>query len=148
MNRKSVNPNLFIRYASYPRQNSLGFGWNDPYALGPIFIDHCPQDLVDIFPYSENVQPLYQHKNAIWGPWNEEFTFEPWPIPKSAWFTWVDRMYIGLKHKWVDLGICDAILTSNSFIKPDPPLIAALISFWSTTPNAFVFSEGFYPPLC
>ena len=59
LNRKSVNPNLFIRYASYPGQNLLGFGLNDPYVLGPIFIDHCPQNLVDIFLYSENVQPLY-----------------------------------------------------------------------------------------
>ena len=55
-------------------------------------------------------------------------------------------MYIGLKDKWVDLGICDAILTSKSFIKPDPPLIVALISFWSTTSIAFIFSEGFLSP--
>ncbi len=87
LNRKSVNPNIFIRHASNLGQNSLGSGSNDPYALGPIFTDHCPQDLVDIFPYSKNVQHLYQHKNVNWGPWNEEFTFEPWPIPKSAWFT-------------------------------------------------------------
>ena len=59
LSSKSVNPNLFIRYASYPGQNLLGFGLNDPYVLGPIFIDHCPQNLVDIFLYSENVQPLY-----------------------------------------------------------------------------------------
>ncbi len=52
-------------------------------------------------------------------------------------------MYIGLKEKWVDLGICDAILTSKSYIKPDPSLIAALISFWSTTSNTFLFNEGF-----
>jgi hypothetical protein len=55
LNSKSVNPNLFIHDASFPRQNSLGFASNDPFALGPIFVDHCPQELVDIFPYSENV---------------------------------------------------------------------------------------------
>ena len=55
-------------------------------------------------------------------------------------------MYLGLKDKWEYLGISDAILTSKSFIKPDPPLIAALISFWSTTLNAFVFSEDFLSP--
>ena len=108
----------------------MGFASNDPFALGPIFVDHCPQDLVDIFPYSKNVQPLYQQKNAIWGPCNAEIKFELWPCPKSDWFTWVDRMYISLKDKWEYLGIVDAILTSKSFIKPDLPLIAALISFW------------------
>ena len=55
-------------------------------------------------------------------------------------------MYIGLKDKWVNLGICDAILTSKSYIKLDPPLVAALISFWSTTSNTFMFSEGFMSP--
>ena len=74
---------LFIHYASFPRQNFLGFASNDPFALGLIFVDHCPQELIDIFPYSENVQPLYQHKKAIWGPCNTEIKFEPWPIPKS-----------------------------------------------------------------
>ena len=141
---KSINPKIFIRLTSYPGQNSLGFGSNDPYALGPVFNEPCPQNLFEIFPYSENVQPLYQHKKAIWGSWNEDIKFEPRPIPNSAWFTWVDRMYIGLKDKWVDLGICDAILTSKSYINPDPPLIAALISFWSTISNTFVFNEGFF----
>ena len=42
LNGKSVNPNLFVRYASFPRQNSLGFASNDLFALGPIFVDHCP----------------------------------------------------------------------------------------------------------
>ena len=64
LNSESVNPSFFIHYASFPGQNSLGFTSNDPFALGPIFVDHYPQELVDIFPYSENVQPLYQHKNA------------------------------------------------------------------------------------
>ena len=64
LNSKSVNPSLFVCYASFPGQNSLGFASNDPFALGPIFFYHCPQQLVDIFPYSENIQPLYQHKNA------------------------------------------------------------------------------------
>jgi hypothetical protein len=64
LNHKSVNPSLFIRYASFPGQNSLGFASNDPFVLGPIFFYHCPQQLVDIFPYFENIQPLYQHKNA------------------------------------------------------------------------------------
>ena len=45
------------------------------------------------------------------------------------------------------LGIADAILTSKSPIKPTLSLIAALISFWSTTSNTFVLSEGFYLPL-
>jgi hypothetical protein len=62
LNSKSINPSLFVYYASYPRQNSLGFASNDPFALGPIFVDHCPQELVNIFPYFENIQPLYQHK--------------------------------------------------------------------------------------
>jgi hypothetical protein len=99
LNNKSVNPSLFIRYASFPGQNSLGFASNDPFALGPIFVDHCPQELVDIFPYSENIQPLYQHRNAKWGPFSTKIKFEPWPLPKSDWFTWVERMYIGLKDK-------------------------------------------------
>jgi hypothetical protein len=34
---KSINPKIFIRLASYPGQNSLGFGSNDPYALGLVF---------------------------------------------------------------------------------------------------------------
>ena len=42
LNGKSVNPNLFIRYAPFPGQNSLGFVSNDPFAFGPIFVDHCP----------------------------------------------------------------------------------------------------------
>ncbi len=62
LGRKSINPKLLIRLASYPGQNSLGFGSNDPYALGPIFNEPCPHNLVEIFQYSENVQPLYQHK--------------------------------------------------------------------------------------
>ncbi len=49
LNGKSVNPSLFIRYASFPGQNSLGFALNDPFVLGPIFFYHCPQELVDIF---------------------------------------------------------------------------------------------------
>ena len=65
---------------------------------------------------------------------------------QNLWFTWVDRMFIGLKDKWEYLGMADAILTSKSPIKPDLPLIAALISFWSTTSNTFVFSEGFFIP--
>ena len=146
MNSKSVNPSLFIRYASFPKQNSLGFASNDPFALGPIFVDHCPQELVNIFPYSENVQPLYQHKNAIWSPCNTEIKFEPWPTPKSNCFTWANRMYIGLRDKWEYLGIADATLTSNSPMKPDLPLIVALISFWSPTSSTFVFSEGFLSP--
>ena len=145
MNSKSINPNLFVHYASFPGQNSLGFASNDPFALGPIFIDHCPQELVDIFPYSENIQPLYQHRNAKWGLFSTEIKFEPWPLPKSDWFTWVERMYIGLKDKWEYLGIVDAI--SKTPIKPNMHLIVALISFWSPTSNTFVFSEGFYPLL-
>ena len=70
LDSKSVNPSLLVRFASFPRQNSLGFPSNDPFALGPIFVDHCPQELVDIFPYSENIQPLYQHRNTKWGPFN------------------------------------------------------------------------------
>jgi hypothetical protein len=62
LNSKSITPSLFIHYASYLGQNSLGFTSNDPFALGPIFVDHCPQELVNIFPYFENIQPLYQHK--------------------------------------------------------------------------------------
>ena len=42
LNSKSVNPSLFVRYASFPGQNSLGFASNDPFALDPIFVDHCP----------------------------------------------------------------------------------------------------------
>ena len=42
LGRKFVNPKLFIRFASYPRQNFLGFGSNDPYNLGPIFTEPCP----------------------------------------------------------------------------------------------------------
>ena len=143
LNSKSVNPNLLVRYASFPGQNSLGFASNDPFALGPIFIDHCPQELVDIFPYSDNTQPLYQYKNTKWGSFNFEIKFEPWPLPKSDWWSWVDRMYIGLKDKWEYLGITDVILASKALIKPDMHLITALISFWSTTSNTFVFSEGF-----
>ena len=146
MNSKSINPSLFVHYASFLGQNSLGFALNDPFALGPIFVDHCRKEFVDIFPYSKNVQPLYQHKKSIWGPCNIEIKFEPWPIPKSNWFTWVDRMFIGLKDKWEYLGIANAILTSKSPIKPDLPLIATLIIFWSTTSNTFVFSEGFLSP--
>ena len=81
LNSKSVNPNLLVRYALFPRQNSLGFVSNDPFALGPIFVDHCPQELVDIFPYSENTQPLYQHKHTKWGTFNTEIKFKPWPLP-------------------------------------------------------------------
>ena len=55
-------------------------------------------------------------------------------------------MYIGLKDKWEYLGIVDAILASKAPIKPDMHLITALISFWSTTSNTFVFSEGFLSP--
>ena len=65
LNSKSVNPSLFVRYASFPGKNSLGFASNDPFALGPIFVDHCHQELINIFPYSENIQPLYQYKNTI-----------------------------------------------------------------------------------
>uniref|UniRef100_A0A2N9GB68 Aminotransferase-like plant mobile domain-containing protein n=1 Tax=Fagus sylvatica TaxID=28930 RepID=A0A2N9GB68_FAGSY len=90
LNSKSVNPNLLVRYASFPGQNSLGFASNDPFAL--------------------------------------------------------DRMYIGLKDKWEYLGIADVILASKALIKPDMHLIIALISFWSTTSNTFVFSEGFLSP--
>jgi hypothetical protein len=146
LNSKSINPRFFVRYASFPRQNSIGFASNDPFALGPIFIDHCPQELVDIFPYSKNIQPLYLHRNAKWGPFSTEIKFEPWPLPKSDWFTWVDRMYIGLKEKLEYLGIADAIITSKTPIKPDTHLITALISFWSTTSNTFVFNEGFLSP--
>ena len=66
LNSKFVNPSLFVCYASFPGQNSLGFASNDLFALGLIFVDHCPQELVDIFSYSKNIQPLYQHKNAKW----------------------------------------------------------------------------------
>jgi hypothetical protein len=55
-------------------------------------------------------------------------------------------MYIGLKDKWEYLGIADAILASKTPIKPDMHLITALISFWSTTLNTFVFSEGVLSP--
>jgi hypothetical protein len=55
-------------------------------------------------------------------------------------------MYIGLKDKWEYLGIADAILASKAPIKPNIHLIAALISFWSTTLNTFVFNEGFLSP--
>jgi hypothetical protein len=89
---------------------------------------------------------LYQHRNAKWGPFNTEIKFEPWPLPKSDWFNWVDRMYVGLKDKWEYLGITDAILTSKTPIKPHTHLIVALISFWSPTSNTFVFSEGFLSP--
>jgi hypothetical protein len=146
LNSKSVNPIIFVHYASYLGQNSLGFASNDPFSLGPIFVNHYPQELVNIFPYSENIQPLYQHKNTKWGPFNTEIKFEPWPLPKSDWFTWVDRMYIDLKDKWEYLGIAHAILASKAPIKPDIHLITALISFWLTTSNTFVFSEGFLSP--
>jgi hypothetical protein len=129
LDSKSVNPSLLVRFASCPRQNSLGFASNDPFALGLIFIDHYPQELVDIFPYSENIQPLYQHKNTKWGPFNFEIKFEPWPFPKSDWWSWVGRMYNGLKDKWEYLGIANAVLTSKTPIKPDTHLITALISF-------------------
>ena len=42
LNSKSVNPSLFVHYASYLGQNSLGFPSNDLFALGPIFVNHCP----------------------------------------------------------------------------------------------------------
>ncbi len=106
---KSVKPNLLVCFASFPGQNSLG--------------------LVDIFPYSENIQPLYQHKNTKWGPFNFEIKFEPWPFPKFDWWSWVGRMYNGLKDKWEYLGIANAVLTSKTPIKPDTHLITALISF-------------------
>ena len=123
LGHKSFNPNLFVHLTSYPVQNSLGFGSNEPYALGHAFNEPWSQSLVEIFPYSENVQPLYQHKKAIWGSWNEDIKFEPCPIPNFAWFTWVDRMYLGLKDKWIELGIRDAILTSKSLIKADHPYL-------------------------
>ena len=53
-------------------------------------------------------------------------------------------MNIGLKDKWEYLGIVDAI--SKTPIKPNMHLIVALISFWSSTSNTFVFSEGFLSP--
>ena len=87
LDSKSVNPNLLVRFTSFPGQNSLGFPSNDPFALGPIFVDHCPQELVDIFRYSENTQPLYQHKNTKRGPFNTEIKFEPWPLPQSDWWS-------------------------------------------------------------
>ena len=89
---------------------------------------------------------MYQHRNTKWGPFSTEIKFEPWPFPKSDWFTWVERMYKGLKDKWEYLGIADAILASKAPIKPDMHLITALISFWLTTSNTFVFSEGFFSP--
>ena len=55
-------------------------------------------------------------------------------------------MYIGLKEKWEYLGIADAIITSKTPIKPNTHLITALISFWSTTSNTFMFNEGFLSP--
>ena len=55
-------------------------------------------------------------------------------------------MYIGLKDKSEYLGITDAILAYKAPIKLDMHLITALISFWSTTSNTFVFSEGFLSP--
>jgi hypothetical protein len=80
------------------------------------------------------------------GPWDNDMSFEPWPVPNPIWHTWVDRMHLGLKDKWVDLGICEAILTSKSLAKANPPLIAALTTFWSTTSNTFVFSKGYMSP--
>ena len=68
LDSKFVNPSLLVRFTSFPGQNSIGFPSNDPFALGPTFIDHYPQELVDIFPYSENIQPLYQPRNTKWGP--------------------------------------------------------------------------------
>ena len=44
LNSKSVNPSLFICYASFPGQNSLGFASNDPFALGPIFFITVPNN--------------------------------------------------------------------------------------------------------
>ena len=146
LDSKSVNPNLLVRFTSFPGQNSLGFPSNDPFALGPIFIGHCPQELVDIFPYSKNIQPLYQHRNTRWGSFDSEIKFKPWPVSKSEWWAWVGKMYMRLKNKWEDLGIANAILASKAPIKPNTHLLTALVSFWSTTSNTFVFSEGFFIP--
>ena len=44
LNSKSVNPSLFVCYASFPGQNSLGFASNDPFALGPIFFITVPNN--------------------------------------------------------------------------------------------------------
>ena len=51
-----------------------------------------------------------------------------------------------LKNKWENLGIANAILASKAPIKPNTHLLTALISFWSTTSNTFVFSKGFLSP--
>ena len=55
-------------------------------------------------------------------------------------------MYLRLKNKWENLGIANAILASKAPIKLDTHLLTTLISFWSTTSNTFVFSEGFLSP--
>ena len=55
-------------------------------------------------------------------------------------------MYLRLKNKWENLGIANAILASKAPIKLDTHLLTALISFWSTTLNTFMFSEGFLSP--
>ena len=73
-------------------------------------------------------------------------SFEPWPVPNPTWHTWVDRMFLGLKDKLVDLGICEANLTSKSLARANLSLIAALATFWSTTSNTFVFSKGYMFP--
>ena len=52
-------------------------------------------------------------------------------------------MRIGLKGKWIRLGICDAILISKSYVEVNPSLICALTTFWSTTTNTFHFGEAF-----
>ena len=76
------------------------------------------------------------------------FDFEPWLVPNPTWHTWLDRMFLGLKDKWVDLGICEAILTSKSLAKANPCLIAALATFGQLPRTHLYLVRDICFPLC
>nr|POE62564.1 serine/threonine-protein phosphatase 7 long form like [Quercus suber] len=113
------------------------------YTLGPAFVGPAPNKFLQYFPSCKNGSPLYQTTYFDWGVWNNIISIASWYHCDQTWSAWVSRMHAILKDKWVDLGICEAICSSQFEMPLNQPLIAALLLFWSPMTNTFHFPEGF-----
>ena len=69
-----------------------------------------------------------------------------WPKPAPEYEEWLDRVSKQWKHELKHWGIYDMIMFSKLNFSPNIDMFMALIGFWNTAINAFIFPFGIMSP--
>ncbi|BAH94523.1 Os09g0353500 [Oryza sativa Japonica Group] len=69
-------------------------------------------------------------------------TFKSWPSAETSWPAWYKRMLVSKSTHWDEIGISQALALTATNMARDEPMMSAATYFWSTTMNAFLFSQG------